>query len=267
MSSELLIFDRNLLQKRRSSSAASLPKADFLIKHSLADILERLNEMSIKFPLALNLGSRSGFGSKELSKRSGTIKVVDTDLSLELLKNNPNLNKLAIDEENLCFADNSFNLIISILNLHLINDLPGCLIQLNKMLKPGGVLIASLFGERNLPELRETILKTELEQFGGASPRIIPSIDIKQLGGLLQRAGFSMQIVDKETIKAHYPSPLSLLHDLKNMGETNIMLNRNKKYLGKEFWQKFNENYINEHSNDTNSVYANFEILTLTAIK
>lgn len=267
MSPELLIFDRNLLFKRRSHIATSLTKADFLIKHSLADILERLNEMTKKFPVILNLGSRNGYGYCELLSHLGTEKVINTDLSVSLLKNNPNLNKLAIDEENLCFADNQFDLIVSVLNLHLINDLPGCLIQLKNSLKPGGVLIASLFGERNLNELRTSLLKTELNLLGGISPRMMPMIELKQLGGLLQRAGFSMPIVDKDTIEVHYPSPLNLLYDLKNMGETNILFNRNKKYVGKEFWQKFNDNYIDDYSHDQNSVIANFEILTLTAVK
>lgn len=273
MSPELLIFDRNLLLKRRSNIANSLTKADFLIKHSLNDILERLDGMSKEFPIILNLGSHNCYDSNELLNRLGTHTLINTSSVTPIFKCNPkngniaNKYSLIVDEENLSFADNQFDLIISILNLHLINDLPGCLIQLKNSLKPGGVLIASLFGERNLNELRAALIKTELECFGGISPRMIPTIELKQLGGLLQRAGFSMPIVDKDTLEVHYSSPIKLLHDLRNMSETNILLDRNKKYLGKEFWLKFNNNYIADYSYDQNSVIATFEILNITAVK
>jgi len=267
MDSDFSIFDRKLLHIRRSNIIKNINKADFLIKRSLTNILETLSEISRSFPNILNLGSRIGYGYEPLSKRNGTIEIIDTDLSHSLLALNPNPNKLVVDEEYLPFSDNKFDLVISILNLHLINDLPGTLIQLKNILKPGGLIIASLFGENNLPELKEALIKTEMEIFSGISPRTIPNIQIKQLGGLLQRAGFTMQIVDLDQVKVNYPDPISLLHDLKNMGETNILLNRNKKYLGKKFWHKFSENYQNNFSNNKNEITASFDILTFTAIK
>ena len=199
-----LIFDRNLLLQRSARTANSLAKSDFLIKRSFADIYDRLNDMTKEFPMTLNLGHSS-----------------------------------IVNEENFMLEANKFDLIISILNLHNINDLPGCLIRLKNALKPGGMIIASMFGGNNLFQLREVLLKTELELFGGVSPRMMPNIEIKQLGGLLQRAGFSSPIVDSDIVEVHYKQPLDLLHDLRNMGETNIMLTRDKKYLGKRFWRVF----------------------------
>lgn len=98
----------------------------------------------------------------------------------------------------------------------------------------------------------------ELEALGGISPRIMPCVEIKQLGSLLQRVGFTMPVIDKDGIEVHYENPMKLLYDLQNMGETNIMLNRNKKYSGKIFWQKFAK---------LKKIIAKFEILTLTAVK
>lgn len=267
MQPEIQIFDRHLLQIKRSRTAHSLANTDFLIKHSLEDILERLEDMNKKFPLILNLGSRTGYASTQLSNRSGSLRVIDTDISLELIKQNNNKNKIILDEENLPFANNTFDLVISILNLHQINDLPGCLIQLKNSLKPNGLLIASLFGEQNLFELRNILMQTELQCFNGISPRFSPAIDIKQLGGLLQRAGFDMPVIDKDVIKVNYSSPLKLLHDLRNMGESNIMNRRNKQYLGKNFWNQFKQNYIKTYGNSDGTVQASYEILTLTAIK
>lgn len=266
MSSSALIFDRNLYFKKRSLSADSLSKADFLIKHSLADILDRLDSIQKKFPRILNLGCRNGYGSCELRQRTGTELVLETENVLSFFKDQKNINRVILDEEFLPFKDNSFDLIVSILNLHNINDLPGCLLQLKKTLKPDGVIIASIFGENNLPELRSILIKTEAEIFSGISPRMKPSIDMKQLGSLLQRAGFCSQIIDKERIEVHYSNPIKLLKDLKFMAETNILSERNKKYIGQDFWLKFYENYSDAY-NYNGSCVANFEILTLTALK
>ncbi len=264
MSQNILIFDRELLFKKRSNTANSLNKADFLIKRSLEDILEKLDEITRDFPLILNLGCRNSYCSDQLMQRHGTKKVIETDFGYNF---NSNHTKIIADEENIPFAEGQFDLIVSILNLHTVNDLPGCLIQLKNALKPNGVLIASMFGERNLPELRETLLKTELEHLGGVSPRIMPSVEIKQLGALLQRTGYAIPVIDKERIEVHYHTPLELLHDLRNMGESNIMIDRNKKYIGKKFWRKFKDNYSKDFSNENQRIVASFEILTITAVK
>lgn len=249
MSQDILIFDRELLLKKRSN--AILDKADFLIKRSVEDILERLDEITRDFPQILNLSCNNSYCTNMLMQRHSITEIIEADIDAK---------------ENIAFEDNKFDLIVSVLNLHTVNDLPGCFIQLKNILKPNGILIASMFGERNLPELRETLIKTELEHLGGISPRVMPCVELKQLGALLQRAGFSMPVVDKEHIEVHYSYPLELLYDLRNMGETNIMINRNKKYLGKEFWKKFGENYIKDFSNDGQCI-ASFEILTMMAVK
>jgi NADH dehydrogenase [ubiquinone] 1 alpha subcomplex assembly factor 5 len=258
MSSNLVIFDRHLLAKRKISNISSLCKADFLIKRSFQEILERLNNMQRDFLSTLNLGSRLSYGSQELSSRKGTKYLIETDIS----PSPSSFKKIIADDESLPFADNKFDLIVSVLNLHLINDLPNCLYQIKNMLKPNGVFIASMFGETNLAELRSTLIKTELECNGGVSPRTIPYVDIKQLGMLLQKTGFNAPVIDKDQIKAQYHHPLKLIEDLRNMAETNILLNRNKNYVGKVFWKKFSENYTKDYDN-----LASFEILNLMATK
>ncbi len=251
MSQEILIFDRKLLLQRRSNKVNSLSRADFLIKRSLDDILERLSEITREFPIILNLTSRNNYGFKQLTNRIGTKQLIVADFDVE---------------EYLKLPAHSVDLIVSVLNLHSINDLPGCLIQLKNILKPNGLLIASMFGENNLLELREALLKTEIECCSGISPRMMPLIELKQLGMLLQRAGFNMPVIDSDRIKVHYKNPLDLLHDLSDMSETNIMLKRSKAYLGKKFWTKFSQNYLSSFSALDNQVIANFEILNLMAI-
>jgi SAM-dependent methyltransferase len=263
--SQELIFDRNLLLKRRVKTAYSLPKADFLIKRSFEDIQEKLQEINQEFPSILNLGSRNGYGYEELSNLYGTKIITESNICNDLL-NNPKAKSIVADEENLTFENNQFDIIISILNLHSVNDLPGCLFKLRKALKPNGVLIASMFGGENLPQLRQTLIETELAILNGISPRMMPNVEIKQLGSLTQRAGFNSTIIDKDTVEVHYKNPLLLLKDLQNMGENNIMLSRNKSYVGKKFWSKFVDNYIAKFSTKDGNILASFEILTITAL-
>lgn len=262
-----LIFDRELLSKRKIRAANSLAKDDFLIKRSFQDIKEKLSEMNRDFPVVLNLGARDGYNFSELLEIRGAKKIIETNLDLSLLKNdNPSI-KIVMDEENIVFADNKFDLIISVLNLHSVNDLPGCFIRLKESLKPNGVLIASMFGESNLFQLGQSLMNAELDVSSGVSPRVMPSIRMDQLGGLLQRAGFILPVVDSDNVEVHYNHPLDLIRDLRDMGETNIMFSRNKTYLGRKFWNKFVEFYIRDFSTDSSEVIANFEILNLIALK
>lgn len=255
-----LIFDRKLLLSRRKKLISSLPKADFLIKRSFEDIQEKLTEIRRDYRDVLNLGSKTG--SNLLPGM-----VIESDCCVDLLNHSTHDKKMLIDEESLSLEDNSFDLIVSVLNLHLVNNLPGCLFRIKNALRSGGVLIASIFGGENLFELRQTLVQTELELFGGVSPRMMPNIDIKQFGALAQKVGFTDVIVDSDVIKVHYKDPINLLHDIKNMGEANIMLNRNNKYVGKKFWECFAKNYRKSFACSELEVEASFEVITLTAIK
>ena len=262
-----IIFDRELLSKKKIRAARSLSKDDFLIKRSFCDIKEKLSEMNRDFPIVLNLNDSSESHFVESLEIKGAWKIIKTNLDLSLLISKNSSIKIVMDEENMAFADNKFDLIISVLNLHSVNDLPGCFIRLKESLKPGGVLIASMFGESNLFQLGQSLMKAELDVLNGASPRVMPSIRMDQLGGLLQRAGFILPVIDSDNVEVHYKHPLDLIRDLRDMGETNILFNRNRKYLGKKFWNKFVEHYIQDFSIDNSEVVTNFEILNLIALK
>lgn len=253
------IFDRQLLLKRKSNKAGIIQKADFLIKRSLTNIEEKLSDLSRDFPRVLNLGCRTGYGSDFLQKRSGTIQVTETDFCYEMLckSNNPTI-KVVCDEEFIPFADNSFDLIISVLNLHNINDLPGSLVQLRRILRPKGIIIASLFGENNLLKCKQRLVEIEVEASKQVSPRFAPNIDIKQMGMLLLRAGFMSSVVDKDTVTVEYKRPIDFLKDLQSMAETNILVEQSYRCPPKSIWNKFclEDNFT-----------AEFDILTITGSK
>lgn len=161
-------------------------------------------------------------------------------------------------------APSSLDLIVSCLALHWVNDLPGCLAQIRRALKPGGLFLASLLGGASLGTLRQAFLEAECEVTGGASPRIAPMADIRDLGGLMQRAGFDQPVVDSEVLTVSYETPLALLADLKGMGEGNALTLRSRKFLRRDVLFRMAVLYRERFSDPTGRVEAKFEILTVT---
>jgi SAM-dependent methyltransferase len=167
------------------------------------------------------------------------------------------------DEEFMPFADDSFDLITSTLNLHSVNDLPGALLQIKKSLKSDGLFLASLFGGETLFELRECLAAAEIELKGGISPRVFPFADKQQLGALLQRAGFNLPVVDSEIITVTYENIFGLLKDLRGMGERNIIRDRHRQNPGKALYMRAAEIYAQKYSEPDGRIRASFEIIFL----
>jgi SAM-dependent methyltransferase len=172
---------------------------------------------------------------------------------------------LVADEEALPFAAESFDLIISNLSLHWVNDLPGCLLQIRHALKEDGLFLASMFGGESLKELRQCLQDAELQEEGGASPRVSPFADLRDAGALLQRAGFALPVVDVDTLTVTYPNPIKLLTDLRGMGETNAVAARRKTFTRRGTLLKALALYEQRHADANGRIPATFQILTLTA--
>lgn len=255
-----IIFDRKLLKIKRARFTSILSKADFIIKRSFLDILEKVNELGNSFKDCLFIGITS---KEQIATINNFSNIQNSCFHSSYCSN---LTDFSVDEELIELALEKYDLVVSILNLHNINDLPGFLIKVRRSLKKNGIFIASLFGEDNLSELRDSLLNTEMSIFQGMSPRTMPVISIKQLGSLLQRAGYNSPIIDRDRIEVHYSHPRELISDLRNMGETNILLNRSKRYLKKEFWDQFFK-YYQDHYSIYSHIIANFEVLTLTVYK
>ncbi len=255
MTNNILVFDRDILRQKRNRCAPHLNEHGFLIDRSMNQITERLAEIKRKFPTSLQIGARTTFPDKE---RFGIKDLYTLDIAEKLSP------KIQADEEYLPFAAESFNLIISPLNLHTINDLPGSLAQIKRALKPDGLFMATLFGGETLHELRTIMSKAEIEIKNGISPRIAPFADMQQMGALMQRAGFTLPVIDSEKITVTYDHPSKLMKDLRYMGESNALLSRSKKAMGKEFLNKIYEQYSNHFSEKSGLITATFDIIFLT---
>ncbi len=171
---------------------------------------------------------------------------------------------LFADTETLTFTDSDYDLVIHAMCLHWANDPVGQLVQCRRVLKPDGLFLAALFGGSTLSELRETIGAVEIAHHGGLSPRILPMGEIRDLGALLQRAGFALPVADGTPFNVTYPTVQRLIHDLRNMGEGNALAQRNPKPLSKAFWDDVQSVYTTSHSNEEGRLIATFEVVTLT---
>ena len=258
------VFDRKLLLRRRARVAQTLRDYDFLLERVADDLAERLALIRRSFPLAVNLGAHHGLVSERIAGIAGIEQIIDTDGSLQALAHCSGLRVLA-DEEALPFKDGALDLVVSGLSLHLINDLPGTLVQIRRALKPDGLLLASLLGGETLKELRQAWLQAEAEISGGASPRVAPFADVRALGALLQRAGFSLPVVDTEIVTVTYKDPFALMRELKAMGASNMLEARRRQPVTRALLVRAAEIYAEQFGTNDGRIPATFEILTLTA--
>jgi NADH dehydrogenase [ubiquinone] 1 alpha subcomplex assembly factor 5 len=225
MSASMIVFDRAAVRHHRDRAAASVADVADVLRDTAARLLDRLDDTTRRFGQALDVGGR-GIVAPMLRARG--IATVACDLSPRMAARSGGL-AVAADEEWLPFAPASFDLIVANLSLHWVNDLPGALIQLRQALQPDGLLLASLPALGTLAELRTALTEAEAALTGGAAPRVSPFPDLRDLAGLLQRAGFALPVADVEDIRLLYADPMHLLRDLRAAGETNAVALRDRR--------------------------------------
>ena len=168
------------------------------------------------------------------------------------------------DDEMLPFVENSFDVVTSVLSLHSVNDLPGTFVQIRRVLKPDGVFIAGLFGGETLQELKLAFAAAEAEITGGVSPHVSPFGDVRELGGLLQRAGFALPVADVERTMVRYRDIARLFADLRALGETNVLVGRRSGFLSRRMLQAVTAEYASRFADAEGRVAATFDIVFLT---
>jgi NADH dehydrogenase [ubiquinone] 1 alpha subcomplex assembly factor 5 len=237
------LFNRDILKQNRNRCCDDFSQADFIHKEIGQIIIQTILDCKRNFDNTLEIGALDGFIGRKILNLKKSENLVQTDFSSKLaIKNDLDL---VMDDENLCFKEQSFDLIINNLNFHFINDVAKNLISTKKLLKESGLFIGSFFGEENLKELKQVFFKTEEKIYGQISPRISPNIDIKSAGMLLQKAGFRDVVCEKHSFKVSYSSLRKLFLDLKNMGQANVLKERSRKFITKKFLFDLTENYQN----------------------
>jgi SAM-dependent methyltransferase len=262
--SDPIIFDRAQVRRQRDRAAAKLAEHDFLLRESADRLADRLLDVTRKFPLVLDLGCHGGEMSGALRGRFGIERIVRCDLSPAMVAlNGPGMGVVA-DEEMLPFAEARFDLVISNLSLHWVNDLPGALLQIRRLLRPDGLFLASLLGGETLSELRQSLIEADLAEEGGAGPRISPFVEVKDAGALLHRAGFALPVADSDPINVTYGDPLTLLRDLRGMGEGNAVMARRRHFSRRATLARALAVYQQRFANADGRLPARFQIVTMT---
>ena len=256
MAESPIVFDR-LLQRRRRQRAAALSPENFLLEHVAGELADRLSVVLRRFEIGIDLGTPSDAVRASLRRIGSVATIVGADV---IVRPKP---FVIADEEALPFGDAAVDLVVSGLGLQFVNDLPGALTQIRRALKPDGLFLAALLGGETLTELRQAFAAAESEIEGGVSPRVAPFADLRQLGALLQRAGFALPVTDVERVTVRYDSAFDLMRDLRRMGATNPLVARRRAPLRRQTLLQMADIYARRFADGDGRIRATFDIVWL----
>jgi SAM-dependent methyltransferase len=245
-----IIFDRKLLHERQRR-ADRIGGENFLLERATEELSDRLATITRKFPRVALIETPKAASLKEklvASRQIEAIDIINIEDAAETVRAEPG----------------NYDLAISLLSMQWLNDLPGVLAQIKRLLKPDGLLLAAMIGGDTLTELRDSFASAESEIEGGISPRVSPFVEVRTLGGLLQRAGLALPVTDVDRLTVRYANALELMRDLRRMGATNALGERNRKPLKRTTLLRAAEIYRERYGDTDGRVRATFEILWLS---
>ena len=242
------LIDRAAL-RARLARAERLGPASFLLERVAEDFGDRLTAVLRTFANAADIGTPGAQLSELLAGRVASVAHVD------LLRH---------DHDRLGLAPETLDLVVSALALQSVDDLPGVLAQVRRALKPDGLLLVALFGGDTLTELRQSFAAAESEIEGGLSPRVLPFGDLRELGALLQRAGFALPVADVDRVVVRYDSAFALMQDLRRMGATNVLAERRRVPLRRATLLRMAQVYSERFADPDGRIRATFDIVWLS---
>ena len=254
------LFDLDLVTaNRRRAFRAGNRESAFLLDIAAEELAERLSLTQRHFDEALEINGATGETARQalLTGKIGHLTRIETDALFAA----PGEKLIEAPLETVPVGAETVNLVLSPLSLHLANDMPGMLIQMRRALKPDGLLLAAIPAAGTLAELRDVLLTAEAEMSGGASPRVIPFADLRDIGGLLQRAGFALPVVDAQDYTVRYDSLFALMRDLKAMGMANPLNNRSRRPASRRFFLRAAELYAERYSDPDGRIRATFSVV------
>ncbi|QGM45265.1 class I SAM-dependent methyltransferase [Methylocystis heyeri] len=255
-----IIFDRALVRKRL---ARALEKGapDFLMQRAAEDLQDRLFAIRREFPRALDLATPTAHFAQVLAARAQAAPLRAAATFPSAAETGV---RVAADEEALPFAPQSLDLVVSGMALQWVNDLPGVFAQVRRSLAPDGLFLACMAGGSSLTELRQALAQAEAEILGGASPRVSPFVEVRDLGSLLQRAGFALPVTDADVFTLRYDSMFALCRDLRAMGAANALAAGSRRPLRRSVFLRAAQIYAEKFSDTDGRVRASFEIIWLS---
>lgn len=255
------VFDlQSLVARKRRARRIDDRGAHFLMQRAAEDVADRLSTVQRSFGTAASVLSQTDAAQRMLQQSGKVENIFRVETDAALLDGDG----LVAQDEILPLQPESVDLVISLYALQEANDLPGMLIQIRRSLRPDGLFLGCLAGAGTLGELREALLAAETELYGGASPRVFPFADVRDMGGLLQRAGFALPVTDSESVTVRYDSMFALIRDLRAMGATNSLLARSRKPANKALFLRAAEIYAERFSDPDGRVRATFSTIWLS---
>jgi SAM-dependent methyltransferase len=246
-SSAPILFDRVLLLRRQERARKQGP-VTFLFDRAAEDVGDRLQVVTRKFADVADVWSPAKLLPKPTVDRFASITRIALDS----------------DGETLPLRPESLDLVVSALAFHFVNDLPGVLAQIRRALRPDGLLLAAMLGGDTLTELRQSFAASEAECEGGVSPRVAPFADLRDVGALLQRAGFALPVTDVDRVVVRYESAFALMHDLRRMGATNILFDRRRTPTRRTTVLRMAQIYGDRFADSDGRIRATFDIVWLS---
>jgi SAM-dependent methyltransferase len=240
------LFDRALLRARLDRARRAGP-VTFLLDRVVEDMADRLQAVTRGFSDVAEIGSPGELLRSPIADRFKSINRIDLD-----------------ESETLPLEPESIDLALSALAFQFVNDLPGVLSQIRRALKPDGLLLAAMIGGDTLTELRQSFAAAEAECEGGVSPRVAPFADLRDIGGLLQRAGLALPVTDVDRVVVRYDSVFALMADLRAMGATNILIERRRTPTRRATMLRMAQVYAERFADPDGRIRATFDIIWLS---
>ena len=243
------IIDLNQVRaNQRRAAAIGAEGADFLFRSVADDLALRLSAVKRQFERGI-LFAPAAVPDEALPGLLATERhVLPEDAAGEALGLKPE----------------RYDLAVSLLTLHETNDTPGILAQIRRALKPDGLFLACVPGGNTLGELRESLLAAEAELTGAANARVLPFMDVRDAGGLLQRAGFALPVIDQDRRTVRYDSAFALMRDLRATGDTSVLIERDRRPLRRSVLMRMAEVYAERFADADGRIRATFDIISLS---
>src|SRR4051812_30798283 len=241
-----MLFDRTLLRARLNRARRGGP-VTFLLDRVAEDMEERLQAVTRNFSDVADIWTPGELLRKPVADRFKSIARIEPD-----------------DTETLPLPPESLDLAVSALAFQFVNDLPGALAQIRRALRPDGLLLAAMLGGDTLTELSQSFAEAEAECEGGVSPRVAPFADLRDVGALLQRAGFALPVTDVDDVVVRYDNVFGLMADLRRMGATNIMIERRRTPTRVATMMRMAQIYRQRFSDPDGRIYATFDVIWLS---
>ncbi len=241
--SRAIIDKSQVAANQRRAASMAVDGADFLLARALDDLADRLAHTHHRFDRAIVVGPYGNRVAERLVA-TGKVKVADPV---------PTGDGEVIEVEAM-----SADLAVSMMHLHHVDDVAGALIQMRRALRPDGLLLACAPAAGTLKELRASLIAGEAQVTGGVRPRVMPFMDVRDAGSLLQRAGLALPVTDTDEVVVRYDTALDLMRDLRAMGATNVLLDRPRCFTPRAVLMQTAAHYAEHHADPDGRVRATF---------